>query len=554
MQGIASIGTSFAGFHGFDSCAPASAEELARFAALQRGLAPMFRRVFADPLAPRTVIVVPSMSLDREELAKLTGAAFYEERLLCLTLLLRMPATRVVYVTSRPVAPAIVDYYLGLLPNAMRGDACRRLAMMCCYDRSGRPLTESILARPQLVERMRDCVTDPTSAHITCFNVTPLERTLAVRLGFPIYGCDPALAPLGTKSGSRDVFAESDVAAPPGFGHLQDEHEMVEALVELRRTHPDVGGAVVKLEEGFSGEGNAIFRFDGAPDGPSLASWVRDRVARTLRFVAPGESWESYRAKFARMGGIVESLVTGRDLRSPSVQCRIDPLGGVQVVSTHDQLLGGETGQVFLGCTFPAQAGGRAALHEAGRRVARTLASHGVVGRFGVDFMVARDVDGWRCNAIEINLRKGGTTHPYLTLQHLTQGTYEAASGAFRTSGARVCHYLASDNVRDSAYTSLAPDEVVDAARRAGLGWDAESERGVVFHLLGAMPAHGKLGAMAIGRSPGDARKLFDAAITLLDREAERREGRRRATHAIAPRQRASSSRMASSTVAVACT
>src|SRR4029453_18053287 len=94
---------------------PGSPEELRAFAELQRGLAPMFSRVFSNPEAPRTVVVIPSMSLDHEELAKLRGASRYEERFLCLLMLLQLPATRVVYITSEPVAPSIVNYYLGLV-------------------------------------------------------------------------------------------------------------------------------------------------------------------------------------------------------------------------------------------------------------------------------------------------------------------------------------------------------------------------------------------------------------------------------------------------------
>ena len=73
-----------------------SLDEIRAFAALQRGLTPMFMRVFSDRRAPRTVVVIPSMSLDAEELAKLPGATHYEERFLCLLLLLRLPTTRVV--------------------------------------------------------------------------------------------------------------------------------------------------------------------------------------------------------------------------------------------------------------------------------------------------------------------------------------------------------------------------------------------------------------------------------------------------------------------------
>ena len=43
--------------------------------------------------------------------------------------------------------------------------------------------------------------------------------------------------------------------------------------------------------------------------------------------------------------------MTGDDVRSPSVQCRIDPRR-VVFVSTHEQVLGGRSGQVFVGCEF----------------------------------------------------------------------------------------------------------------------------------------------------------------------------------------------------------
>ena len=71
--------------------AAASPEELARFAHLQRRLAPLFRRVMPDPRAPRTVLVNPSLSLDAEIIANITGLPHYEERLLCMLLLLRLP-------------------------------------------------------------------------------------------------------------------------------------------------------------------------------------------------------------------------------------------------------------------------------------------------------------------------------------------------------------------------------------------------------------------------------------------------------------------------------
>ena len=47
---------------------PGSPAELAAFADLQARLAPMYRGVFSDPKQPRTVVVVPSLSLDSADL------------------------------------------------------------------------------------------------------------------------------------------------------------------------------------------------------------------------------------------------------------------------------------------------------------------------------------------------------------------------------------------------------------------------------------------------------------------------------------------------------
>ncbi|MBD0354952.1 MAG: carboxylate-amine ligase, partial [Rubrobacteraceae bacterium] len=142
----------------------------------------MFRRIFPYPRAPRTIVVVPSLSLDAEELQKISGVHHYEERMLCMLMLLRMPRTHLVLVTSQPIATPIVDYYLHLLPGVPFRHARGRLTLLSCYDASKLPLTQKILDRPRLMERIWSAIPDPDTAHITCFNSTPLERTLAVKL------------------------------------------------------------------------------------------------------------------------------------------------------------------------------------------------------------------------------------------------------------------------------------------------------------------------------------------------------------------------------------
>src|SRR5215210_7609944 len=85
------------------------ASEVACFRQLQAGLESIYRDVFPDPTAARTVVIVPSLSLDREVLERISGVHHYEERMLCLLLLLRLPRTRVIYVSSSPIPEPIID-------------------------------------------------------------------------------------------------------------------------------------------------------------------------------------------------------------------------------------------------------------------------------------------------------------------------------------------------------------------------------------------------------------------------------------------------------------
>lgn len=505
-----------------DAPAPGSEEELRRFAQIQERLVPLARRLVADPAIPQTVVVVPSLTLDVEELSKIEGVHFYEERLLCMLMLLRMPRTHLVFVTSQHIPMAIVDYYLHLLPGVPLRHARSRLTLLSCHDASDVPLTQKILERPRLIERIRAAIPDPDSAHLTSFNTTALERTLAVRLNVPLYGNDPKLNCLGTKSGSRQVFREAGVPLPDGFEDLRDAENITEALVELKRRHPELRRAAIKLDEGFSGEGNAVFPFEGAPQGPDLARWVRRELPKRIKFEAKDESWEHYCHKFAEMGGIVECWVEGGEVRSPSVQCRINPLGEAAVVSTHDQVLGGPTGQIFLGSTFPADEAYSRDLKEAGERVGKVLKERGALGRFAIDFISVKREDGWEHAAIEINLRKGGTTHPYLILRFLTDGVYDPDDGTYCTPTLKPCYYYASDNLQSPSYKGLTPDDLIDIAVNNGLHFDSASQQGVIFHLIGALSQYGKLGTVCIGDSHENALKFYNDTVEVLDRETQR--------------------------------
>lgn len=498
-----------------------SADDVA-FMRLQQRFTKYFHDIFLDDLAEKTVIIIPSITLDNEILKSIAGVVHYEERMLCMLMLLRMPRTRVIYITSVPIENSIIDYYLHLLPGITSYHARQRLTMLSCYDASSRSLTEKILERPRLVKRIREQIKFPELTHIASFNVTEHEKKLALALDVPVFGCDPALLYLGTKTGSRNIFRKLGIPLPAGYENLKDEREIAFALTELKRKNPALRKAVVKMNDGFSGEGNAIFRYESLnADDESLSDKILQKLLGSLQIIASEMNYAKFMDKFCSLGGIVEEFIEGEIKESPSVQIRVNPLGEPDVLSTHDQLLGGESGQVFLGATFPANHDYHLEIALMGKKIADEMQRLGVLGRLAVDFISVKQPKGWKHYAIEINLRKGGTTHPFIMLQFLTGGEYDWRNGVFRIPDGQLRCYFASDNVVNAKYKRLTPHDLFDIAMCNHILYDGAKQKGVMFHMIGALSQYGKLGLVCIGETAEEARDFYNKTIEVLDKESE---------------------------------
>jgi hypothetical protein len=150
----------------------------------------------------------------------------------------------------------------------------------------------------------------------------------------------------------------------------------------------------------------------------------------------------------------------------------------------------------------------------------RSAPPAGVVGRFGVDFVSVRRGGEWRHYAIEINLRKGGTTHPFMMLQLLTGGAYDPSTGLFRTPSGQPRFSYASDTLEEAHYKGLTPADLVDVSVINGLHYDGAIHEGVVFRLIGALSEFGKLGVVCVGATPERAEELFRRTVAILDQQS----------------------------------
>ena len=485
---------------------------------LQLGMGPAWDSMRQN-LEDESVVVVPSIGT----MSNGTMMQAMEERALFLLLLLRQPRLRMIYVTSQPVSEAIIEYYLGLLPGVIPSHARDRLIMVHVGDASLAPLSSKLLARPRLLRHIRSLIPNPARGHLIPYNTTPLERDVALSLGIPMYGSDPRLVDLGTKSGCRRMFEECGVRSPVGVEGLRTASDIVAAVQDMRRRQPSLRQAIVKMNDGVAGSGNALMNLEGLPDpGASDEAVALIERVRALQPEAPDLTVEDFLSAFEADGGVVEERITGVVLTSPSVQMRALPDGSVELLSTHDQLLGGASGQKYLGCVFPANAEYAATIAEPAMVIGRRLAQLGVLGRFAVDFVVVQDETGvWTPYAIELNLRKGGTTHPFLTLQFLTDGSYDGERGVFLTPSGNSKYLVATDHLEDDRLRALTVADLFDVVVRNGLHFDQSRRVGVVFHMISCLTECGRIGMTAVGDSPEEAWRIYEDAQSVLLHEAE---------------------------------
>jgi len=122
----------------------------------------------------------------------------------------------------------------------------------------------------------------------------------------------------------------------------------------------------------------------------------------------------------------------------------------------------------------------------------------------------------WSTYAIEINLRKPGTTHPYTVLRHLAPGRYDMNTGSYTDDTGTSKFYVASDNLVDENWTGIPEADVIAAFVRAGISFDPLTRTGVVPHMLSCLAIDGRFGVTAVGDSASHADELQEATIAAM--------------------------------------
>jgi hypothetical protein len=395
-----------------------------------------------------SVVVIPSITLDRAAASSGSMTQAMEERFLFLLMLLRQPRLRMVYVTSMPIAREIIEYYLALLPGVIPSHARARLSLVAVHDSSPRSLSEKLLDRPRLLARIAALLPNRTRSHLIPYNTTELERDVALSLGIPMYGADPRLAPLGSKTGCRGCSPRSACRTRSGARTCDARRRWPTPSSHARRA-ADHGQRIVKLNEGVSGPAtpSSALRAPGArrrrraTAGDAAAPGDGAGVARRRRSTSTSPSSPRARDR----GGADHR---DRAARAPACSCGCCPAARSSCSRPTTSCSAAPAGRATWAASSRRHPSTPGSITRDAELIGQRLARDGALGRFAVDFVVVRGAGGeWASYAIELNLRKGGTTHPFLTLQFLTDGRYDPVTALFLTPRGHEKHLVATDHL-----------------------------------------------------------------------------------------------------------
>ena len=320
----------------------------------------------------------------------------YEERLLCLLLMLRDPDLRVVYVTSSPVRRAIVEYYLSLLGPELRrrrprtADAAhrrRRVRAPAVREAARAPAP----ARPASAGRSATRALPPRPLRHDRARARPrrrarhpgLRRRSRARLP---RDQERRRASCSRAPASRTRWASSTSPA---------RRRAIEAIARLRAARPELaaGGGQARRRRLRRGQRDRRARA-GCPR-PARATSGSASAERfdAMPLEAPGVPRRRVYLR-ARWRAAASSR-SGSSGRSCAARASSSSSRPAATRGSSRRTIRSSSGQRYLGCRFPAEPAYARADHARSRGgSAQLLAAAGRRGRAGIDFVVARDADG----------------------------------------------------------------------------------------------------------------------------------------------------------------
>ncbi len=466
----------------------------------------------------RAWVVLPTPIIQTTSTDTLASQALAAEQSIFALCALLQPQTHVVLILPEQLDPAVLEYHLSLLfaDSAARRSARKRLHLIITGAVSG-SITQRLLGSKRLRDGIIKAIPKKVSAVLLCTQVTADEQRLAFALQLPLFGLDPTLGYLGTKSGSRALFRTADVALPFGREHIRSVKQLTNALQAIHKHDRTVKYALLKLDHSFGGSGHAFIPLNKLPRSlAAIEPYIRSHLRTTNVTLTP----EQFLQRLCDEGGVAEEWLETKGMQSPSVQLLILPDRTVEVLSVHEQRFDRQQYNHYTGADFPARTSLRPLVLKQVKKIGNILARQGAIGNFSIDFIALRNKKRWSLYVVELNTRITSTILPRNFVQAVTHAETQPDGTMKRNT--RAIYYVIAEQFPLPPDLFTEPAQCLQFINEAGLQFDHRSHTGIIVHRTQYLSEQNSIGLIAVGKSNQSA----DEQLVILRRALERYSSR----------------------------
>lgn len=437
-------------------------------------------------------VIVPSMSFDKKLLDGIEGIEHYELRSFWEILRVKRKNTFVTFISSEPVSLDIWNHFIEVF-NLSEEEVSRIFFIKCPRVNNELSLSKNLLMNKRCIEQIKKSFKSE-NVLLEAFVSTEGEQNLASALGIPTWYGHPQMNYFHTKSGNRFLVG-SEVLMPKGIADLYSKESVLKALIQIKNQDPECSAFMVKLNFGVSGQGNmkVIINENNWNDlGESKKRLIAERSFLNGDLFNNSMSVASFEERIVEEGAVVEQFVRGELVDSPSAQVMVTP-DGVELISTHRQILD-SFGQKFIGGEYPCDQSYVEKISEMALLIGKKLKKFKVYGVSSVDFLLSRINGKVECFVIELNIRKGGTTHPFMLSNFAIDLEGKFKKGLLLSKNNTHYVYRSNDNFYPCKITAPKVSDLMIKSKKASILFNKKVKKGVIFHLLNAYTDFGKVG------------------------------------------------------------
>ncbi len=440
-------------------------------------------------------IVIPSMSFDCELLEGIEGVSHYELRSLWEILRVKEENVYVTFVSSFKIPFSTLKHFKEIY-HLTAEEFSRVNFIEITRKKNILSLTKNILLDENALKKIKGTF-KCENVILEPFVFTLQEKELSRKLKIPSWYDHPQMNYFHTKSGNRFIVGNS-APMPAGFGDLFSFDAVVKGVIKLKNNNSSLDSCMVKLNFGVSGQGNMKL------DLPKSKTWQyllpkekEDNIRKcfeSAKLFNKALKVSDFKKRIIEEGAIVEEFISNEIISSPSAQIFCKP-DSIDLISTHHQILD-KSGQKFLGGSYPCDDQYRKKIEAFSVKVGEKLKELKVFGVISIDFLISKNQDTKELDyhLIELNIRKGGTTHPFMLSNFAVRSGEHFEAGAPSSDFVDNYVYRSNDNFYPCRTRYSCQKEILEKATAEGILFSRNKKEGVIFHLLSSYEETGKVG------------------------------------------------------------